>query len=80
MKIELGRFVRDGRLKATVIHEANSYFWKSDLTEVPKFDDEKLRIEVLVMVDWWNRRYHQRFDQAWSFIRNIYYFERKDSI
>ena len=69
MKIGISRFWKDGRLKATVQHEENSYFWESDLTECLKFEDEKLRIEVLVMIDWWNRNYHDEFEQLWNLLR-----------
>jgi len=77
MKMEISRFSKDGKLKARVRHEGSSYFWKSDLTECLRFDDEKLRIEVLVMVDWWNRKYHERFEELWQVLRNLYYFKNR---
>lgn len=72
MKMEIGRFTKDGKLKARARHEDNTYFWKVDLTECLKFDDEKLKIEVLIMVDWWNRNYHCKFEQMWNSLRKIY--------
>ena len=65
MKIELERF-RDGRLKIIVHHEDSSYFWIPSLTECPKLDNEKLKLEVLMMVDWWNNHYHKEFDLFWK--------------
>ena len=65
MRIEVGRF-KDGRLKVTYRHEDNSYFWKSDLTECPRFEDEKLKLEVLFMVDWWNKKHHKEFELLWN--------------
>jgi hypothetical protein len=76
MKMEISRFWKDGKLKAKAQHEDNSYFWKSDLSECLKFEDEKLRVEVLVMVDWWNKKYHDEFEQLWNLLKNIYYFRR----
>ena len=76
MKMEVGRY-RDGRLKAKAQHEGNSYFWPSDLTECLRFEDEKLRIEVLTMVDWWNKKYHKEFEQLWILLRNIHYFKKR---
>lgn len=77
MKMEISRFSKDGKLKARARHEDNSYFWKSDLTECLRFDDEKLRIEVLIMVDLWNRKYHEQFEELWQVLRNLYYFKDK---
>jgi hypothetical protein len=65
MKIEVSRF-KDGELKVTYRHENNSYFWKSDLTECPKFENEKLKLEVLMMVDWWNKKHHTEFELLWN--------------
>ena len=66
MKIEVSRFGKDGRLKVIVRHEANSFFWPTDLTECPRFEDEKLRVEVLHMVDWWNKGHHEEFELTWK--------------
>lgn len=65
MKIEVSRF-KHGELKVTYRHENNSYFWKSDLTECPKFENEKLKLEVLMMVDWWNKKHHTEFEVLWN--------------
>jgi hypothetical protein len=72
MKIEVSRF-KDGRLKVIIRHEEDSYFWKSSLTECPKFENEKLKLEVLMMVDWWNRKGHKEFELSWNslFINGI---------
>jgi hypothetical protein len=67
MKIEVSRF-RDGRLKVIVHHQEDSYFWTSSLTECPKFQNEKLKLEVLIMVDWWNREHHKEFQLLWNSI------------
>ena len=79
MTMEISRF-KDGKLKVRFRHEDNSYFWKTDSTECLKFDIEKLRTEVLIMVDWWNRKYHERFEELWQVIRNLYYFRNKTSL
>lgn len=60
MKIEVNRF-KDGSLKVIVHHEEDSYFWKASLTECPKIENEKLKLEVLMMVDWWNGEHHEEF-------------------
>ena len=65
MKIEVSRF-KDGKLMVIVRHEAKSYFWPTDLTECPRFEDEKLRAEVLHMVDWWNKEHHRTFEFGWK--------------
>jgi len=59
MKIEVSRF-KDGKLKVIVRHEENSYFWRSNLTECPKFENVKHILEVLMMVDWWNKEYYRK--------------------
>jgi len=69
MYMKVDRFTKDDRLKATAQHEDNSYFWKSDLTECLVFENEKLRIEVLLMIDWWNRTHHEEFDRLWKYLR-----------
>lgn len=69
MRIEVGRFI-DGSLKVIVHHEDNSYFWKSSLTECPKFENEKLKLEVLMMADLWNKKYHKLFDLLWNSMKN----------
>lgn len=65
MKIEVGRF-KDGRLKVVIRHEESSYFWTSSLTECPSFENEKLRLEVLMMVDSWNKKHHREFELLWD--------------
>jgi hypothetical protein len=65
MKIEVSRF-KDGKLKVIVRHEENSYFWKSDLTECPRFQNIKRILEVLMMVDWWNKERHNEFELLWD--------------
>jgi len=65
MRIEVSRF-RGGKLKVTYRHEDNSYFWKSDLTECPTFENEKLKVEVLMMVDSWNKKHHEEFELLWN--------------
>jgi len=71
MRIEVGRF-KDGRLKLIVHHEENSYFWKSSLSECPRMEDEKLRIESLLMFDWWNGQYHEEFENLWKYLRSFF--------
>jgi len=75
MKMKIKRS-SDGRLLAIVDHEENSYFWASSLTECPTFSDEEFRLEVLLMVDWWNRKHHNEFEVYWNYLRgklaNIY--------
>lgn len=68
MRIEISRYP-DGRLKVIVHHEENSYFWKSNLTECLTFPDEKHKLEVLLMVDWWNRKHHKDFEVYWNYLR-----------
>ena len=69
----------DGSLKVIVHHEEDSYFWKSSLTECPKFDNEKLKLEVLAMVDLWNKEYHKEFEVLWgSMLVNIYRKKRRN--
>jgi len=70
MEMKIGRY-RDGRLKAYSQHEETTYFWKSNLTECLVFENEKLRLEVLLMTDWWNREYHEEFEQEWKLVKNI---------
>jgi aminoglycoside/choline kinase family phosphotransferase len=65
MKIEVSRF-KDGRLKVIVHHEEKSYFWKSSLTECPRFENEKMKLEALMMVDWWNKRHRREFELLWN--------------
>ena len=65
MKIEISRF-KDGRLKVIVHHEEDSYFWKDSLTECPTFPNEKLKIETLMMVNWWNKEHHKEFELLWD--------------
>jgi len=65
MEIEVSRF-KDGRLKIIVHHKENSYFWASSLTECPKFENEKLKLEVLMMADWWNKEHHREFELLWN--------------
>ena len=81
MRIEIGRF-KDDRLKATAQHEDNRYFWKSDLSECLRMKDEKLRIEVLLMVDWWNREYHEEFERLWKYLRLFFLnkYKRQESL
>ena len=74
MKIEVSRF-KDGRLKVIVHHEDTTYFWKSDLTEAIRFNDEKDRIETTLALDLWNRKYHTRFEQLWEVMRNLDVFK-----
>jgi len=77
MKIELGRF-SDGRIRVNAQHEEDSSnFRKSDLSECLKYEDEKDRLEALLMVDWWNKHYHDNFEELWNVLRNIYYFKEK---
>jgi len=77
MRIEVSRFI-DGSLKVIVHHEEDSYFWKSSLTECPKFENEKLKLEVLTMVDMWNKEYHEEFELLWdSMLVNIYNREKE---
>lgn len=64
MKIEIGRF-RDGRLKVVVQHEETSYFWEHSLTECIVEEDEKLRLETLLMVEHWNEEHHKEFELLW---------------
>jgi len=46
MKIEVGRFKKDGRLKATTRHEEqDSNFWKSNLTECLRYDDKNWKLK-----------------------------------
>jgi len=75
MKVEISRF-KDGKLMAVVQHEKNSYFRPQEATECLVFDDQKLRTEVLLMVDWWNRKYHNEFEEFWNYLRNIFYFSK----
>lgn len=65
MKIEISRF-KNSRLKLIVQHEETSYFWKSSLTECPRIEDEKLRTESLMMVEWWNKEHHEEFELLWN--------------
>lgn len=65
MKIEVSRF-KDRRLKVIVHHEKGSYFWKSNLTECPKFENVKDLLEALIMVDWWNKKHHEEFELLWD--------------
>ena len=65
MKIEVSRF-KDGRLKVIVHHEEDSYFWTDSLTECPTFPNEKLKIETLMMVNWWNKERHKEFELSWN--------------
>jgi len=65
MKIEVSRF-KDNRIKVIVHHQEDSYFWVSCLTECPKFENEKLKLEVLMMVDWWNKEHHKEFGLLWN--------------
>jgi len=62
----------NGHLKVLIQHEENSYFWKSNLTECPPFSDEKDRIEVLTMVDHWNKEHHDEFEVWWNSRRNTH--------
>ena len=41
------------------------------MTECLVFENEKLRLEVLLMTDWWNREYHEEFEQEWKLVKNI---------
>ena len=70
MKLELCRF-NDGKWKLIVRHENSSYFWVSDLTECAKFDNVKDVVEALIMVDYWNRNFHESFEFTWKSLRNI---------
>ena len=74
MKIEVSRFM-DGRLKVIVHHEESSYFWKSSLSECPRMEDEKLRVESLLALDWWNREHHEEFERLRKYLR--YFFLKK---
>lgn len=65
MKIEVNRF-KDGRLKVVVHHEETSHFWALSLTECPQFENEKLKLEVLMMVNWWNEEQHEEFELLWD--------------
>ena len=73
MKVK--RFKKDGRLEAIAQHEDNSYFWKSDLTEAIVLKDEKLRIEVTLALDLWNRKYHEKFEHLWEVMRKLDVFK-----
>jgi len=70
MKIEVSRF-KDGKFKVIVHHGNSSYFWVSDLTECVRFDNVKDVLEALIMVDYWNRNFHERFEFTWKNLRNI---------
>jgi len=69
MKIEVGRYP-NGNLKVIVHHEEDSFFWKSNLTECLKFEIEKLRLEVLLAIDLWNRNYHRVFEELWKQLKD----------
>jgi len=72
MNILVSRFKKDGRLKVTKEHEEeDSNFWKADFSECLRYDDKKLEIEVLLMCDWWNREYHEKFEHLWNLLKNI---------
>ena len=68
----------DGKLLAITQHEENSYFWKSDLTECLTYPDEKFRLEVLLMVDWWNKLFHTEFEIWWKLLKNIHYRKKRE--
>lgn len=65
MRIEVGRYP-NGKLKVIVHHEEDSFFWKSNLTKCLKFEIEKLRLEVLLAIDLWNRKHHRLFERLWN--------------
>lgn len=66
---------RNGKLLAVAQHEDNKYFWESDLTEAIVFDDEKFKLEVTLMCDFWNEKYHEEFERLWEYLR--YFFLTK---
>jgi len=67
-----------GNLLAIIQHEENSYFWKSDLTECPTYADEKLKLEVLLMVDWWNNYFHEDFEVWWNLLMRFHNKKKRD--
>ena len=40
---------------------------------------KKLEVEVLLMVDWWNRTYHEEFERSWNMLKKIYKKKKRNS-
>ena len=59
MEIKIKRSIK-GELLAITQHEQNSYFWKANLTECPRFEDIKMELEVTLMTSWWNKAFLER--------------------
>ena len=62
----------NGELLALVQHENSSNFWASDLTECPKFEEMRDKLEVTLMTAWWNIAHHDEFEIWWNCIKRFY--------
>jgi len=72
MKIVVSRFP-DGRIKITKEYEKeDSNFWESDSSECLRYDQKKLELEALLMGDYWNKKYHERFEALWKYLTSFF--------